>query len=265
MTGNAYVVVGGTAGIGLASADALAGQGANVALVGRNPERAQAAAEWLTAKYGVRAVAVPGDSGSTQEEVQRFVGEAVVAVGPIAGLAVMTGTDTEHSRRPLEAMSDADWSAAFEDLLMGTVRSCQAIIPHFLERGSGAIVTTGAYSVRAPDRAAVPYSTFKAAVAVFTKGLARTYGAQGIQANCICPGAVETEKLHQMRAHFAKEKGVPYEEALERVMIEDWELDIAMGRPAQPREVGELVAFLLSQRAKYLTGALVNIDGGTNF
>ena len=126
-------------------------------------------------------------------------------------------------------------------------------------------MTTAAYSVRAPDRAAVPYSALKAADAVFTKGLARSYGGQGIQANCVCPGVVETEKLHQMRAHFATQKGVPFEEALERVMTDDWELDIAMGRPAQPGEVGELMAFLLSGRAKYLTGALVNIDGGTNF
>jgi NAD(P)-dependent dehydrogenase (short-subunit alcohol dehydrogenase family) len=162
-------------------------------------------------------------------------------------------------------MSDADWTSAFEDVLMGTVRSCQAILPHLIDRGSGSIVTTAAYSVRAPDRAAVPYSTLKAAVAVFTKGLARTYGAQGIQANCICPGAVETETLHEMRGQLAKEKGIPYEEAIERVMIEDWGLDTSMRRPGQPHEIGELVAFLLSQRAGYLTGALVNIDGGTNF
>ena len=58
---------------------------------------------------------------------------------------------------------------------------------------------------------------------------------------------------------------MPYEEALERVMIEDWELVIAMRRPGQPAEVGELIAFLLSQRSGYLTGALINIDGGTNF
>jgi NAD(P)-dependent dehydrogenase (short-subunit alcohol dehydrogenase family) len=265
IAGNSYVVVGGTAGIGLAAAQALAAQGANVALVGRNQERCESAAEAVRADYGVKAVAVQGDSAANQAEADRFVGEAVAALGSVAGLAVTTGTDIEHSRRPLDAMKDADWSAAFEDLLMGTVRPCMAAIPYLVERGSGAIVTTGAYSVHAPDRSAIPYSTFKAAVALFTKGLARTYGSQGIQANCVCPGAVETEKLHQLRGHFATQKGVPYEEALERVMIEDWELDIAMGRPAQPAEVGELIAFLLSQRAGYLTGALINIDGGTNF
>jgi len=251
--------------MGFASATALAEQGANVALVGRDRERAESAATSLGSKFGVRAVAVPGDASGGQAEANRFVAEAVEAIGPLAGMAVTTGTDMEHSRRRLDQMTDDDWAAAFQDLLMGTVRPCQAVIPHLLERGSGAIVTTAAYSVRAPDRAAIPYSTFKAAVALYTKGLARTYGGEGIQANCICPGAVETEKLHALRQHFADEKGVRYEEALERVMTDDWELDIAMKRPAQPDEIGELVAFLLSGRARYLTGAQINIDGGTNF
>jgi NAD(P)-dependent dehydrogenase (short-subunit alcohol dehydrogenase family) len=207
--GKSFVVVGGTAGIGFAAAAALADQGANVALVGRDVERAESAAESLSSKYGVSAVAVPGDASLSLTEAKRFVAEAVGAIGPLAGMAVTTGTDLEHSRRPLDQMTDDDWAAAFEDLLMGTVRPCQAVIPHFVERGSGAIVTTAAYSVHAPDRAAIPYSTFKAAVALFTKGLARSYGGDGIQANCICPGAVETEKLHSLRQRFAAEKGVP--------------------------------------------------------
>ena len=263
--GRSYLLVGGTSGMGLAAAEALSAQGANVALVGRSRERAEAAADALRAKHGVKAVTVQGDAAASQAEANRFVGEAVAALGRVDGMAVTTGTDIEHSRKPLDTMTDGDWAADFEDLLMGTVRPCMAVIPYLVEQGSGAIVTTAAYSVHAPDRSAVPYSTFKAAVALFTKGLARTYGSHGVQANCVCPGAVETDKLHQLRSHFAKEKGVPFEEALERVMIEDWELDIAMRRPGQPAEVGELIAFLLSQRSGYLTGALINIDGGTNF
>jgi len=265
IAGKSFLIVGGTSGMGLAAATALAEQGARVALVGRNAERAHSAAESLAATYGVRAVAVPGDCSVNQAEADRFVAEAIEAIGPLAGLAVTTGTDLEHSRRPLDQMTDGDWAAAFEDLLMGTVRPCMAVLPHLIGQGSGALVTTAAYSVRAPDRAAIPYSTFKAAVALFTKGLARSYAGNGIQANCVCPGAVETAALHSLRQHFADAKGVPYDEALERVMTEDWELDIAMKRPAQPSEVGELMAFLLSGRARYLTGALINIDGGTNF
>jgi NAD(P)-dependent dehydrogenase (short-subunit alcohol dehydrogenase family) len=68
-----------------------------------------------------------------------------------------------------------------------------------------------------------------------------------------------------MRKMLAEERGLPYDEALERVMVDEWGLDVALGRPGRPEEVGELIAFLLSPRAGYLTGALINIDGGTNF
>jgi NAD(P)-dependent dehydrogenase (short-subunit alcohol dehydrogenase family) len=105
----------------------------------------------------------------------------------------------------------------------------------------------------------------KSAVATFTKGIAKAYGHQGVRANAVCPGVIETDGLHAMRAQVAQARDIPYAEALERVMVEDWGLDIGLGRPGRPEEVGELIAFLLSPRAGYLTGALINIDGGTNF
>jgi 3-oxoacyl-[acyl-carrier protein] reductase len=102
-------------------------------------------------------------------------------------------------------------------------------------------------------------------VAAFTKTIARDYGNQGVRANCVCPGAIETEGLAALRRQLAQARGVPPEGLLERVMVEEWHLDVALGRPGKPEEVGELFAFLLSPRAGYLTGALINIDGGTAF
>jgi NAD(P)-dependent dehydrogenase (short-subunit alcohol dehydrogenase family) len=119
--------------------------------------------------------------------------------------------------------------------------------------------------VRAPELVRLPYTSLKAAVAAFTKGIARSYGADGVRANCIAPGAIETESLAELRRSLAEERGVPPEGVLERVMVEEWHLDAALRRPGRPQEVGELIAFLLSPRAGYLTGALINIDGGTNF
>jgi NAD(P)-dependent dehydrogenase (short-subunit alcohol dehydrogenase family) len=71
--------------------------------------------------------------------------------------------------------------------------------------------------------------------------------------------------LHALRGILADERGWPFEEAIERIMVDEWHLDVALGRPGRSIEVGELVAFLLSERAAYLTGALINIDGGTTF
>ena len=100
---------------------------------------------------------------------------------------------------------------------------------------------------------------------IFTKNLAKTYGPQGIRANCVCPGAIETGGLAETRRRVAKERGLPLEEALEHVMLNEWKMDVALKRIGKPHEVGELMAFLLSDRAAYMTGAIINIDGGTDF
>lgn|GEM_PF-2097503 len=146
----------------------------------------------------------------------------------------------------------------------GTTRTVEAALPHLVPT-KGTIVTTAAYSIRSPEIARLPFAGLKSAVAVFTKGIAKEYGQHGIRANCVCPGAVETETLRVVRDYIAMERGYPHEEALERVMVEEWGFTAALGRPGQPHEVGELTAFLLSPRAGFLTGALINIDGGTNF
>jgi NAD(P)-dependent dehydrogenase (short-subunit alcohol dehydrogenase family) len=256
--GKGIVVVGGTSGMGLATARVLAAEGASLVLAGRDRDRAQTAVASLP-DGGGSASAVTVDVRH-EGAVDRALQEAVGALGRLDGVAVMTGL---MGHEPMTA-TDAVWTEVFEDVLLGTVRVVRAALPHLVGRG-GSIVTTAAYSIRAPDAHRLPYSTLKSAVATFTKGVARTYGGQRVRANCIAPGAIETESMHALRRMLADERGWPIEEAIERVMVDEWHLDVALKRPGQPVEVGELVAFLLSERAAYLTGALVNIDGGTTF
>jgi NAD(P)-dependent dehydrogenase (short-subunit alcohol dehydrogenase family) len=126
-------------------------------------------------------------------------------------------------------------------------------------------VTTAAYSIHAPKPHQFPYAALKSGVATLTKAIAKSYGSKGVRANCVCPGATETEVLAAMRKRLAVERGWPVAEALERAMIEDWDMKVALGRAGKPHECGDVIAFLLSERASYLTGALVNVDGGTDF
>lgn len=254
-----YLLVGGTAGMGLAGARALAADGASIVVVGRDQERADRAAAELVGAGAAKALGLAFDV-SKEGDAARAVAGAVEFLGRLDGVGVTTGT---KGFMPIEA-GDDDWTAAFRDVLLGVTRSVEAALPHLIE-SRGTVVTTAAYSVRSPELARLPYASLKGSVALFTKGIAKAYGAQGVRANCICPGAIETDGLHAMRQLVADQKGWPYDEALERVMVEEWGMHVALGRPGKPHEVGELIAFLLSPRAGYLTGALINIDGGTDF
>ena len=254
-----FLVVGGTAGMGLAAATAIAAEGAAVAVAGRDAERAAVAAASVAAAGALAAHGITGDV-SVEGGAAAVVAEAVERLGGLDGLVITTGL---IGHEPI-GISDDRWVEVFRDVLLGTTRTVEAALPH-LVASKGAIVTTAAYSIRAPEIARLPYATMKSAVAVFTKGIAKTYGKQGVRANCVAPGAIETDALTAIRQQVSDAKGIPYDEALERVMVEEWHLDIALQRPGKPSEVGALMAFLVSPVAGYLTGALINIDGGTNF
>ncbi len=264
--GRGYLVIGGSAGMGKAAARALAGDGAHVAIAGRTRARADTAAAELSALAGVEAPVVALTTDLTQPgAAESVVAEATEALGgSLRGVAVTTGLGM-HGQRELLTGSDEDWLATFDDVLLATVRACRAAVPVLIEGGGGAIVTTAAHSIRAPKAYQFPYATLKAAVATMTKNVAKSFGHVGVRANCVCPGATETEILASLRTSVAGERGWPLEEALERFMIEDWGMKVALGRPGKPEELGDVIAFLLSERASYLTGATVNVDGGTDF
>jgi 3-oxoacyl-[acyl-carrier protein] reductase len=257
-----YLVVGGTAGMGFQAARSLAADGARVAVCGRNEERARRAADAIAGEYAVQVVPIVGDVSKEAEEAERVVAEATAALGDLAGMVVTTGLSGHVT---LEDATDAIWEEAVQDVLMSVVRTVKAVVPQLVARGSGTIVTTSAYSIHAPHANRMAYVALKGAVAVFTKNVAKTYGRAGVRANCICPGAIETEGLAAVRTQIAKARGVPEEGVLEQIMVDEWHMDVALGRPGRPEEVGELFAFLLSPRAGYLTGATINIDGGTDF
>jgi NAD(P)-dependent dehydrogenase (short-subunit alcohol dehydrogenase family) len=255
MTGKGYVVVGGTAGMGLAAAQALVAEGAAVVVVGRDEARAKDAAAQLS-ESGALAHGLVFDASKPGQAVAA-VDEAAAILGRLDGIAITMGT---AGMMPVDSDDDA-WDTAFHDVLLATTRSVQAALPHLAING-GAIVTTSAYSSRAPHEPRLPYASLKAAVATFTRGIARTHGHSGIRANSVAPGAVETDALHAVRGYVAESKGYPYEEALERALVEDFGFDAALGRPGQPSEIGALIAFLLSDIAAFVTGQTIFADGG---
>ncbi len=260
--GNGYIIVGGTRGMGWSAARRMAENGANLAIVGRTWADAESRAAELAEQFRVRALGLGADA-SKPGDIEAAVAQVIAEMGPVRGLLCTPGS-TAHNG-DLLSMSDEDWEINFQDVLMSQVRSCRAVLPHLLAQGGGQLVTTGAYSSRVAKPFLFAYAAFKAALLNLTKNLAKTYGGQGIRANCVCPGAIETDQLTARRRDAAARFGLPEDQALEHVMFEEWKMPVAMRKVGRPEEIADLMAFLLSERAGYMTGAIINIDGGTDF
>jgi NAD(P)-dependent dehydrogenase (short-subunit alcohol dehydrogenase family) len=201
--------------------------------------------------------------GSKPGEVEAAIAQAAEAFGGVNGLAVTAGPMLAQTY--ITEASDADWQAYFDVQLMTTVRANRAILPLLEAAGGGTIVNTSAYSIHAQHGERIAYTAMKAAIASVTKNIALTSGKVGIRANTVCPGFVATDAAQPLMDMMAKKYGLPPLEALDKAMVEDFHMDVALGRVGRSEELGDLIAFLLSARAGYLTGALINCDGGTQF
>ena len=257
-----YIIFGGSRGMGLEAAKVLAADGAKLALVSRSRADIDAAAAGLAETYGVTASGYVADGGKPGE-IEAVIGEIAETMGTPRGLLVTTGLTGRNGT--IEDVDDDDWEANFQDVLMGHVRAIRATAPLMIKSGGGAVVTTAAYSARAAKSFLFPYASMKAAVINLTKNVAKTYGLDGIRANCVCPGAFDTVRVASRISEIETSQGVSREEATRILMYDVFKMPVALGRPGQASEAGELMAFLLSERAAYLTGAIINIDGGTDF
>jgi 3-oxoacyl-[acyl-carrier protein] reductase len=262
VAGRRYLVFGGSRGMGLDTARCLAADGANLALLARGREGLERVREELIGEFGVHVHTVVVDT-SGDDATGRAVQRALDECGEVDGMAVLAGPMGSYGE--LHTQDDEAWDFYYHSQLMLTVRACRAVIPHLIERGKGTIVTTAAYSIRAQKPSLVHYTAMKSAIASVTKNIAKTYGSRGIRANCICPGFINTPLISVDRAEVMARYGLPEDEALYAYAKEQFGLTVALARVGRAAEVGELAAFLLSDRAAYVTGAAVNIDGGTDF
>jgi 3-oxoacyl-[acyl-carrier protein] reductase len=249
VNGRKHIIVGGTAGMGKAAAIELVAAGGSVALIGRNTKRAEVVATELGAL----------GFGSDEGGLEAAMRHAVDALGGLDGLAVTAGPI--HVQKDLLDLSDDDWAESFETQLMTVVRALRVAVPAMVERGGGSIVTVSAYSIRAPKAVLSHYAAMKAAIGVVTKTIAKSHGRDGIRANCIAPGAIATDAMDATRAALGGLDNV----GLWQVMRDQYGMKAGLDRIGEPHEIGELIAFLLSPKAAYLTGAMINIDGGTDF
>jgi 3-oxoacyl-[acyl-carrier protein] reductase len=250
LSGKIAIITGGSDGLGRAAAERLAGEGVRVAIGARRKDHLERAAEAIRAATGGEVLAQVCDV-TKADQVESLVNAVLARWGGVDILLNNAGTSAAAG---FEQLDDAAWLADLDLKLMGAVRFCRLVIPHMKKRGGGRIVNVTTVGGKAPAPRALPTSVSRAAGINLTKSLANEFAKDRILVNTICIGLVRTAQIS------ARAKG-----DLEAFYRDLGEKRVPIGRVADAAEFGDLVAFLVSERASYITGTAVNFDGGMSF
>jgi 3-oxoacyl-[acyl-carrier protein] reductase len=251
-------ITGGSEGIGFATAQRLAAEGAAVAICARRepPLREAARAIGETARAEVLAMVADVEKA---DDAARFVSETVARFGRIDILVNNAGREAIGA---FEATSDGDWQADLDLKLFGTIRTIRAALPHMRAGGGGRIINVTHVGAKQPRARSVPTSVSRAAGIALTKALSKELAEAGILVNTVCVGLIWSNQWERRRAALTVP---PSREDYERQVLAERAAShgaIPLGRMGRPEEVADLIAFLASERATYITGTAVNIDGG---
>lgn len=250
---SAVLVTGGNRGIGLEIALAFAGEGAQVAVCGRD-EAALEQAHDAIAERGVRTTAIAADL-FTAEGCARAVSVSAEAFGRLDVLVNNASTTVSGH---LETLSDDKLMERMTGKTLAAMRCARAALPHLRASGRGRIICIGGTSARTPGKAALPSGLSNAALANFAKQLSADVAPDGITVNVVHPSATLTDRTRQNRlAARAKERGISLEEA-----EASFAAAFPIGRMVEPRDIAPLVLFLASMQAGAITGQAIAVDGG---
>ncbi len=196
---------------------------------------------------------------STTEGTTRIIDQVTGKFGGIDILVNNVGGSSTPTGGVLK-QSDADWQHTFDTNLFAAVRLDRGLLPPMLKQGSGVIIHITSIQSRFPGENTMAYSAAKAALTNYSKALATELAPKGIRVNTVAPGFTETKSAEALIRRMAEGRGTDYKEARQALM--DSLGGIPIGRTARPEEIAELVAFLVSDRASYIIGAVHTIDGG---
>jgi 3-oxoacyl-[acyl-carrier protein] reductase len=247
LQGKVAIVTGGSDGLGRATALRLASEGCKVAICARREDHLSAAAAAIAEQTSAEVLACPADVSSASE-INTLVDATVDRFGGVDILINNAGTSAAAS---LEALDDEAWQRDIDLKLMAAVRLCRRVVPIMRERGGGSIVNATIVGGKAPAARSLPTSVTRAAGINLTKSLANEYASAKIRVNTICIGLIKSAQWHR-RAGTR-----PVEE-----LYAEMSARVPLGRMGEAEEYADLAAFLVSERAAFITGAAINLDGG---
>ena len=248
LKGKVAVVTGGTEGIGRATALQLAREGARVAICARRQEPLDRTAAEI-GKTGADVLAVAADM-SKAADIKRFMKAVVERFG---GIDILVNNAGASARGKFLEIEDKTWSADIELKVFGAIRCTRLAVPHMKKRGGGRIVNITISGAKQPGAESYPTSVSRAAGLALTKALSKEYAPDNIRVNTVCIGKIKSGQ-HERRYTREGKKAEDY--------YRETSKDIPLGRVGEAEEVADVITFLVSDAASYVTGTSVNLDGG---
>lgn len=256
LRGKVAIVTGGSEGIGKAAAQSMAAEGAKVVICARRAEVLEAAAAEIRAATGGDVLAIPTDV-TQPEQVKQLFDQTIAAFGRIDILVNNAGASAARS---FEEVTDEIWRADLDLKLFGAIHCTTAALPYMKAQGGGRIINITTPGGKAPAARSVPTSVSRAAGIALTKELSKEYAANNILVNTVCIGLIKSGQ-HEKR--FAQAQAQDATLTLDS-WYDNMGKSVPLGRVGEEREAGDLIAFLASERASYITGTAINVDGGSS-
>ena len=250
------LVTGGSDGIGKAAATSLAAEGAKVVICARRPDILEKTADAIRGATGGEVMAVPADV-TNPDHLKSLFDNIIATHGRIDILVNNAGTSAAGY---FQYVTDETWQADLDLKLFGAIRCCRIAIPHMKAQGGGRIINITTPSGKTPGPSSVPTSVSRAAGIALTKALSKDYAPDNILVNTVCIGLIKSGQ-HERRWQQQHAQNPD-------LTLDQWYGEmgksVPMGRVGEAQEAGDLIAFLASDRASYITGTSINIDGGTS-
>jgi 3-oxoacyl-[acyl-carrier protein] reductase len=240
-------------GLGRAVAEELAAEGASLVLCARNAQALEETSSAIVANSGALVLAVPVDL-AVAGDVKRVVDSGIERFGRIDILVTNAGGPPAGK---FESITAEQWEQAARLTLYSAIELARQVLPGMKERGWGRILNITSIAVKQPVENLILSNSLRAGVTGFARTLANEVAAAGVTVNNIMPGYTRTERVEELAVMMAEKQGISSAEFKAK-----WEQEIPMKRLGEPREFAALAAFLVSERASYITGTSIQVDGG---